>query len=198
MQSRGVNQCFEQLVTQHHREIYLYIARLTRGSQEAEDLFQETFLRAYKAYTRLPEAANTRAWLFKIATNLCRNHFRYLKRHQGVPMHEALAAVERSRSNGHGAAADDPAQTVQSHHMEQQVLEIIAGLPLKQKAALVQRKLHGLPYDSIAISLQCSQDAARAHVFQAIKKIRTALELAPNRQRQRHRPNGHRPTRETL
>jgi RNA polymerase sigma factor (sigma-70 family) len=112
-------------------------------------------------------------------------------------MQEALATVERVGGNGRGAAAD-PAQMVLSHHMEQQVLEVIAGLPLKQKAALVQRKLHGLPYDSIATSLQCSQDAARAHVFQAIKKIRTALELAPNRQRQRHRPNGHRPTRETL
>ncbi len=71
---------FEQLVTQHHREIYLYIWRLTRGADEAQDLFQETFLRAYRAYARLSADADTRAWLFKIATNLCRNYFRRRKR----------------------------------------------------------------------------------------------------------------------
>jgi RNA polymerase sigma-70 factor (ECF subfamily) len=198
MQSSAVNECFEQLVTQHQREIYLYIARLTRGSHETDDLFQETFLRACKAYTRLPEAANTRAWLFKIATNLCRNHFRRLKRQQNVGMQEALAVVERVRDNGAGAAPDDPAQLVLSQALEQQMLAVIDGLPLKQKAALIQRKLHDLPYDSIANSLQCSQEAARAHVFQALKKIRLALELAPSSRRQLRRPDEHRPARKIL
>ena len=76
MQSSGVNECFAQVVTQHQREIYLYIWRLTRGSSDTEDLFQDTFLRAYRAHKKLPEDTNMRAWLFKIATNLCQNHFR--------------------------------------------------------------------------------------------------------------------------
>jgi len=198
MQSSRVNECFEQLVTQHHREIYLYIARLTRGSHEAEDLFQETFLRACKAYGRLPEAANTRAWLFKIATNLCRNHFRRLKRHPDVRLQEVLPAVERAGNSSAGAIPDDPAQLVLSYDIEQHMLAVIANLPLKQKAALIQRKLNGLPYDSIAASLQCSQDAARAHVFQALKKLRNALELAPTRRQQQRRANVPRPTRETV
>jgi DNA-directed RNA polymerase specialized sigma24 family protein len=58
MQSRGVHECFAHLVTQHHREIYLYIWRLTRGSSETADLFQDTFLRAYRAYRKLPQDAN--------------------------------------------------------------------------------------------------------------------------------------------
>jgi RNA polymerase sigma-70 factor (ECF subfamily) len=179
MQGCDVQGRFEQLVTQHHREIYLYITRLTRGSPEADDLFQETFLRAYKAYKRLPADANTRAWLFKIATNLCRNYVRYLQRHQDVDLHEAFPALERSTTPSNGATPDNPEQLLLSHDLEQRVLAIIAGLPLKQKAALLQRKLHGLPYDSIATSLQCSQEAARAHVFQALKKIRAALETTP-------------------
>ena len=85
---------FEQLVIQHDREIYHYIARCTGGLDATEDLFQETFLRAYKAYAALPGEANTRAWLFKIATNLCRNHFRYLQRHRDVSLHEVLATVK--------------------------------------------------------------------------------------------------------
>jgi RNA polymerase sigma-70 factor (ECF subfamily) len=177
MQSGEVNGCFEQLVAQHHREIYLYIWRLTRGADETQDLFQETFLRAYTAYERLPEAANARAWLFKIATNLCRNYFRHQKRRQSVGLHEVLAVVEQGVRRGNGSGPDDPEQRVLSHDLERHVLAIIDGLPLKQKAALIQRKLHGLPYDNIAASLQCSPEAVRANVFQALKKIRAALAL---------------------
>jgi RNA polymerase sigma-70 factor, ECF subfamily len=187
MQSRGVNECFEHLVTQHHREIYLYIWRLTRGSSETEDLFQDTFLRAYRAYKKLPEDANTRAWLFKIATNLCRNHFRHLRRHQDVGLHEVLTTVEQTLNHTNGSGHGDPEQLLLSQATERHVLAIIDGLPVKQKAALIQRKLHGLPYDSIAATLQCSLEAARAHVFQALKKIRTALESTPRGSSKPHR-----------
>jgi RNA polymerase sigma-70 factor, ECF subfamily len=179
MQSSGVTECFEGLVTQHQREIYYYIRRLTKGADEAEDLFQETFLRAYKAYTRLPQDANVRAWLFKIATNLCRNYFRSLKRQQNAGLHEGWPSVERVTHAANGATPDDPEQHLLWHDLERHVLALITELPVKQKAALIQRKLHGLPYDSIAASLQCSPDTARAHVFQALKKIRTELAWAP-------------------
>jgi RNA polymerase sigma-70 factor (ECF subfamily) len=177
MQSGEVNGCFEQLVTQHHREIYLYIWRLTRGADDTQDLFQETFLRAYRAYARLPESANSRAWLFKIATNVCRNYFRHQQRHQNVGLDEVLTVVEQGGAAGHDLTPDDPEQRLLSYDLERSVLALIEGLPVKQKAALIQRKLHGLPYDTIAASLQCSPEAVRANVFQALKKIRRALAL---------------------
>jgi RNA polymerase sigma-70 factor (ECF subfamily) len=198
MQSSGVNEGFEYLVTQHHREIYLYIWRLTRGSSETEDLFQDTFLRAYRAYGKLPEDANTRAWLFKIATNLCRNHFRHLRRHQDVGLHEVLTTVEQTLKHTNGSGHGDPEQLLLSQATERHVLAIIDRLPVKQKAALIQRKLHGLPYDSIAATLQCSSEAARAHVFQALKKIRTALESTPRGNSKPHRPGDDRTVRDTV
>jgi DNA-directed RNA polymerase specialized sigma24 family protein len=78
------------------------------------------------------------------------------------------------------------------------VLAIIDSLPLKQKAALIQRKLHGLPYDSIAATLQCSSEAARAHVFQALKKIRTALESTPRGSSKPHRAGDDSTVRDTV
>ena len=198
MQSRGVNECFEHLVTQHHREIYLYIWRLTRGSSETEDLCQDTFLRAYRAYRKLPQDANTRAWLFKIATNLCRNHFRQLRRHQEVGLHDVLTTVEQVLNHTNGSGYGDPAELLLSQATERHVLAIIDGLPLKQKAALIQRKLHGLPYDSIAATLQCSSEAARAHVFQALKKMRTALEHTPRGSSKPHRASDDSTVRDTV
>src|SRR6202795_619787 len=67
---------FETVVATHHAEIHRYLVRVTSRSGEADDLSQETFVRAYKAYRALPPDANVRAWLFAIATNLCRNHYR--------------------------------------------------------------------------------------------------------------------------
>jgi len=55
---------------------------------------------------------------------------------------------------------------------------VVTGLPLKQRLAFIQRKIHGLEYEAIGQSLQCSAESARAHVFQALKKIRLALDGA--------------------
>ena len=61
---------FEALMSDHHAEIYRYVLRVTGRRQDADDLAQETFLRAFRAHRTLPPDANSRAWLFAIATNL--------------------------------------------------------------------------------------------------------------------------------
>src|SRR5690349_20139431 len=67
---------FESIVAAHHGEIHRYLARVTMRGSDADDLSQETFLRAFRAHRTLPADANVRAWLFTIATNLYRNHVR--------------------------------------------------------------------------------------------------------------------------
>src|SRR5262249_4065615 len=67
---------FEAVVAAHRDESDRYGARVTARASDADDLSQETFLRAFRAHRALPADANVRAWLFAIATNLCRNHFR--------------------------------------------------------------------------------------------------------------------------
>src|SRR5262245_49410843 len=81
---------FDGIVAAHHAEIYRYLLRVTGRPAEADDLSQETFLRAYRAHHALPLDANVRAWLFAIATNLTRNHFRSEKRRRAA--HDAMRA----------------------------------------------------------------------------------------------------------
>jgi RNA polymerase sigma-70 factor (ECF subfamily) len=160
-------QPFETIVEAHHAEIYRYLLRLTSRSSEADDLSQETFLRAYRAFRGLTPDANVRAWLFTIATNLARNHFRAEKRRR-----LAHAAVQVIRTETDGASPDG--ETI-FREAREQLDGIVAGLPLKQRAAFVLRKVHDLDYDAIARSLDCSAESARSHVFQALKKIRHGL-----------------------
>jgi RNA polymerase sigma-70 factor, ECF subfamily len=159
---------FEAVVAGHHAEIHRYLVRVTGRASEADDLSQETFLRAYRAHTELPGDANVRAWLFAIATNLCRNHFRGEKRRR---LAYAAVGVEP-------AAADTGSPEGEAVMAETRVraTEAVAGLPLKQRMAFTMRKIHDLEYDAIGASLGCSAESARAHVFQARKKIRRALD----------------------
>jgi RNA polymerase sigma-70 factor (ECF subfamily) len=155
-------------MSQHHAEIYRYVLRVSGRRSDADDLSQETFLRAYRAYGKLAPDANARAWLFAIATNLCRNHFRSLKRRR-----LAYAAVGAQARDADDEAPDG---VTASRELGQVLERTISALPLKQRLAFVQRKLHGLDYEAIGRSLECSAESARAHVFQALRKIRRTLE----------------------
>ena len=158
---------FEGLVAAHHAEIYHYLLRTTGRPSDADDLSQDTFLRAYRAYGSLDRDANVRAWLFAIATNLCRNHFRAQKRRRA-----AHAAASETFSE---LGAPGPDGAALGREVGARVEAVIGRLPLKQRLAFLQRKVHDLDYETIAGTLGCSTESARAHVFQALRKIRQAL-----------------------
>ncbi len=159
---------FEAIVAAHHGEIHRYLARVTARASDADDLSQETFLRAFRAYRALPASANVRAWLFAIATNLYRNHIR-----GEVRRRRALAAASTD-----GSAADPgwPEGLAMVKEASARIEGIIAELPLKQRLAFTMRKIHELDYEAIGEGLHCSAESARAHVFQALRKIRRGLD----------------------
>lgn len=159
---------FETVVAAHHAEIHRYLVRATSRPGDADDLSQETFVRAYKAYRSLPPDANVRAWLFTIATNLCRNHFRAEGRRRRAMVMAAAGASERGPSWPEGEAIASQAGA--------RIDRIVTALPFKQRLAFTMRKVHGLDYDAIGESLACSAESARAHVFQALRKIRRGLD----------------------
>ena len=159
---------FDAVVSAHHEEIFRYLRRVTGPSGDAEDLSQETFLRAYRAYAALPRDANVRAWLFSIATNLAKNYFRSETRRR-----RAYGEVESVAKSRDGAA---PEADMLSRETGALVEGIVQRLPSKQRLAFTQRKIHGLEYAEIGRNLGCSAESARAHVFQALRKIRQGLD----------------------
>ena len=159
---------FDTVVTTHHGEIFRYLRRLSWRAAEADDLSQETFLRAYRAWGGLAADANVRAWLFTIATNVYRNHVRSERRRQ--------AAHATVRSTRRELELDGPEEEAMAVEMKTLTEAAIRRLPLKQRLAFTLRKLHELDYEAIGQSLDCSAESARAHVFQALRKIRTSLD----------------------
>jgi RNA polymerase sigma-70 factor (ECF subfamily) len=158
---------FDTVVATHHGEIFRYLRRLSWRAGEADDLSQETFLRAYRAWRSLAADANVRAWLFTIATNVFRNHVRSERRRQAA--HATVRTTRRALD------LDGPEVEAMAGEIRALTEAAISRLPLKQRLAFTLRKLHELDYEAIGQSLECSPESARAHVFQAMRKIRTTL-----------------------
>ena len=149
---------FGELLERHEREIFAYALRLTGDRDDADDVYQETFLAAFRGWPP-PRRGQERAWLYRIATNKVIDRARKAKRL--VRMSDVadlrLAAPERD-----GVSLADLTAAVKV-------------LPEGQRAAFVLRKVEGLGYADVARVLECSEEAARSRVAEAMKKVREAM-----------------------
>jgi RNA polymerase sigma factor (sigma-70 family) len=156
---------FDEAVKSMEREIMRFLVRSTGDREDAMDLFQETWLRAYRAYPTLRSEDGLRPWIYRIASNLCRNRARDRMRRGRVISHESTddeTFEHRAPSHSNGAGPEGALHLKRS----------IARLPGKQGQALMMRKFAGLEYTEIATALDCSAESARASVYQALKKLR--------------------------
>jgi len=156
-------QSFETLVDKHRDEIFVYLWRLIPGDQ-AEDCLQETFLRAFRAYKRTAPDSNYRAWLYKIATNVARTAHTRGQREMTRELNRPVAPDGRTLLDA-----------VIFNEELKVVLQAVEALPHKQRAALMMRKYQEMDYKDIGTVLECSPATARAHVYQALKKLRVRL-----------------------
>ena len=154
---------FDTLVEKHWGEIYAYLWRLIPGDQ-AEDCLQETFLRAFRAFNRTAPNSNYRAWLYKIATNVALTAHSRKKREMTQGRLDPAASEQRTLL-----------ETISFHEELKVVLQAVETLPHKQRAALMMRKYQEMDYEEIGAALECTPATARAHVYQALKKLRARL-----------------------
>lgn len=159
---------FDELIDRHHDELFAYLWRLlgkNRGADaglEVEDIVQDVFLRAFENYPRLRPHSNPRAWLYKIATHSAFNRLRRAKLARA-----SLADLERKGTENTAA----PGGAL----MTERVKRFVIALPARQKACVTLRYLQDLDYAEIAEALNCSEAAARANVYQALRRLRQAL-----------------------
>src|SRR5579863_1080972 len=129
---------FEDAMHPLEREIMRFIANSTRDREEALDIFQDTWLRAYRAWPELKSYDGVRPWIYRIATNLCRNRVRSIVRRaraidDGADCDNALEFAKSAQSNG-------------SPEMLIRVRAAVGKLPDKQGRAVLMRKIAGLEY----------------------------------------------------
>lgn len=143
---------FQKLVDDHSDAVFRFLCALV-GRQRAEDLFQETFLSALRAYPRVKDASNLRAWLFRIAQRKVIDDHRRARR-RPLPVAE-LPEVPASDQQRDGA-----------------LWQSVGALPPKQRLAVLHRFLGDLAYRDIGRVMGISEEAARRNVHEGIKKLK--------------------------
>ena len=149
---------FQNLLDAHARDVHRFLIA-TVGPVEADDVYQETWLAALRAYPRLTDATNLRGWMFTIAHRKAIDHIRAGAR-RATPVAEPADLPEAPAVEGGAAVAD------------QALWAAVAALPDKQRTAVALRFIADSAYAEIATTMQISEPAARRNVHEGLKRLR--------------------------
>ncbi len=171
---------FEQLVAERTSDIYGLLFRLTGDAEEARDLAQETFLRAFQAIEKFRGDADLKTWLYRIAINQARNRWRWWRRRRrdATVSLDATAGEREQTVATHleDANASDPEQETLARERQSQLREALQGLRSAYREAVVLRDIEGLTYEEIAATLQINIGTVKSRLARGRLELRRKLE----------------------
>ncbi len=167
----GDTVAFETLLRRYERQIYGYIYQMIGGdAAEAEDLTQETFIKAYRALPRTADILYVSAWLHRIAANTCRDELRRRRRTRceswDPTVHESLVR------NG---AADGPESLMIQKEADERVRGVLSRMRPRNRQALVLREYAGLSCEEIGAIMGVSHKAVKSTLFRAREEFRQCV-----------------------
>jgi len=170
----GDSEAFRALVERHGRAVYRVAYRMTGSAQDAEDVVQETFLKAYRQLSRFESRANFSTWLHRIAVNCSIDLIRGRPHRETPPAEADLQFGEQIESTD--AAGASPERLMMSTEVQGRINEAMSGLSPMERAAFILRHFEGRSIDEISHSLGLKVNATKHSIFRAVRKMRIALE----------------------
>jgi RNA polymerase sigma-70 factor (ECF subfamily) len=168
--ARGGDQdAFRLLVERHSRSIYRLAHRMTGRAEDAEDVVQETLVRAYRQLGRFEARSNFATWLYRIGFNCAIDYMRARPRRESPETDDKLEIM-----SGHsgGPSVDD---LVYAGEIGERVQQALNGLSPQERAAFLMRHYQGCSIDEICRVLDLRTNAAKHSIFRAVRKMRVAL-----------------------
>ncbi len=175
---QGDDEAFGMLVERYQDKIYGYVSRMLHDPEEAEDVAQEVFIRAYQNLAGFREAASFPTWLYRIATNLAIDAARSRKsrRANSFSLDEPVETDAGEISRQLSADRRGTVSQVESSHLQQIVTEAIAQLSAKLRTVITLYDIEGLSYEEIAEVLGCPVGTVKSRLFNARNQLRDKLE----------------------
>ena len=177
---RGDAAAFETLVNERSGEIYGLLYRLTENGEEARDLTQETFLRAFQSIVNFRGESDLRTWIYRIAINQARNRWRWWRRRR----RDMTFSIDASDSNGDRPAliaslkanVPDPETDAIAHERERALKKALSSLRSVYREAVVLRDIEGFAYEEIATTLDISVGTVKSRLARGRQELRRKLE----------------------
>lgn len=160
---------FRIIVKQFSRPLYGRIRAVVNSHEEADDILQNTFLKAWRALVRFRDDSNLYTWLYKIATNEAFSFLRNNKSSLSVSLDDSDLQLERLTSEMQ--TSEDGEQ------IRQKLYEAVLKLPEKQRTVFEMKYFREMKYDDMAVELDTSVGALKASYHHAVKKIEKLLEF---------------------
>ncbi|MGD2044670.1 MAG: sigma-70 family RNA polymerase sigma factor [Gemmatimonadota bacterium] len=167
---------FEEEALPHLDAVYRFALRLSGSVDEAEDLVQETFLRAYRAWDQFEQGTRAKSWLFTI----CRNVF--LRRRERAQRHEEIVSEKADRSGPNpvnpvwvSASGSDPEGRFFDSIVDDKIIEAIEALPEEYRTAVVLSDVEGLPYAEIAELIDVPVGTVKSRLFRGRRRLQEQL-----------------------
>jgi RNA polymerase sigma-70 factor (ECF subfamily) len=166
----GSREAFDVIVERHRRSVYQVCYRFADNHEDASDLSQETFIRAWRGLRNFKGQAALSTWLYRIAVNVCLNRVSAKTPPMDPIERSELVEDTRIEAPGAGLVREERAARVR---------RAIAALPKKQRATLILRAYHDLPHQQIADILGSSVGAVKANFFHALANLKRILGSEP-------------------
>jgi RNA polymerase sigma-70 factor (ECF subfamily) len=170
-QGDGVS--FGLLLEKHRSPVIHFLYRMVQNQAVAEELAQEVFLRVYRSRSTYEPTAKFTTWLFRIATHLALNSLRDGRNERSEARLDAEASESPARQVSDARPSVEQVMVHQSRLEE--VRQAVAGLPEKQRAAVLMHKYEEMEYSQIAKVLNCSESAVKSLLFRAYEALRARL-----------------------
>ena len=171
---------FEILVNERSGEIYGLLYRLTENKEEARDLTQETFLRAFQSIGQFRGESDLRTWIYRIAINQARNRWRWWRRRH----RDSTVSIDDADATGQAAViaklssgnSSNPEQGALAHERERALRKALSSLRSVYREAVVLRDIEGFAYEEIAVALDISVGTVKSRLARGRQELRRKLE----------------------
>lgn len=177
----GDTESFNQLVKRWERPIFALAYRTLGREEDARDVTQETFLRAFRALSGFKGDAKFSSWLYRIALNLCRDWMRKERRAPLVAVPDGVDVEQLAADQGPTETVEDLAARAE---LGREVARAMAFLPEEQRQAIILKEYHGLTFQEIADLMRCPLSTVKTRVYQGLSTLRKQLgaQMTPRRE----------------
>jgi RNA polymerase sigma-70 factor (ECF subfamily) len=172
----GDEDAFTELVDRHRDAVVNLTYRYLGNKSDAEDLAQDVFLKVYRARGSYEPAAKFTTWLYRVAANACLNEVRDRRRRPTFGAAAFDAGESAPMPAADRAGSSSPLEEAERSEMREHVREALAGLPERQRMALVLNKFQGLGYEELADSLEMTVPAVKSLLVRAREGVRRRIE----------------------
>ena len=173
----GDQDAFGQLVRAYDQSVLRLAMNLLRSPEDAQDVYQEAFLRVYRNLNNFRFDCSFHTWLYRIVTNLCLDQMRKRKvrREEPTVISTSEGLLDRADSIAEPRADGDPQRSLFSGQLRRKIKEVLNGLTPRERMVFEMRHYQGLRLRNIGEILGTSEEAAKNCLFRANQKMRAAL-----------------------